>query len=145
MTGSNFPYASIWQFLEEKGILENGDHEQIQKEKKRYWRAYRKHYQRSYRKSFQEVCVRFTPEEYKTIGVIATALDVTMPIYIRTLTLKEALEIDQAERPSDTLVNISLIQSDIENLIRNHIEQGSDLHEMYNHVLTKVQGLEQRL
>lgn len=141
---NTFPYASLWHYLEEKGILENGTHEEIQKEKKKYWKNYRRHYQRSYRKTFREVTTRFTPDEYKAIGVQATALGISVPAFINTSALRDVYELDIGTS-NEVKLNLSLIQSDIENLIRNHIEHGGELHELYQKLLTRVQAIEEGL
>lgn len=117
----------------------------IQAEKEKYWKAYRRHYQRSYRSTLREVAVRFSPSEYKELGLLSSALGVTVPTYIRTAALSDAQEFKESLSTNENRINLSLIQSDIENLIRNHVESGDEHHELYMKLLERVRQLEEGL
>lgn len=79
--------SSIYQYLESKGLLENGSPEDIAQAKKEYWRMRRNELRREKRKREQQFTVSYTKAEMKIIEQEAGKRNISRTRYIRQAAL----------------------------------------------------------
>jgi hypothetical protein len=60
--------SNLYSHLKSNGVLENGNHEEIQKVKKEYWKEYKRKWRNNKRKMVNEITISFTQEEFKEIS-----------------------------------------------------------------------------
>ena len=60
--------SNLYSYLKSSGVLENGNHDAIQKVKKEYWKEYKRKWRNSKRKMVNEITISFTREEFKKIS-----------------------------------------------------------------------------
>ncbi len=144
MESSDFPYASIWQYLEEEGILEHGTDEQIKATKKEYYRLYNRHYLKLYRKQKAQVAIQFTRDEYERLRLLAESTELTVQQLLKRLIAenKEVFVTNPAVTELRQAINI--IQSDIKNLLRN-FPIGSASKERYERIESRLKKTESLL
>lgn len=59
--------SNLYSHLKSSGVLENGNHDEIQKVKKEYWKEYKRKWRNNKRKMINEITISFTREEFKEI------------------------------------------------------------------------------
>lgn len=59
--------SNLYSYLKSSGVLENGNHDEIQKVKKEYWKEYKRKWRNNKRKMINEITISFTREEFKEI------------------------------------------------------------------------------
>lgn len=82
MTDDHFPYHSVWEYLEEQGVLEKDD-ETIKAAKKKYWKMYKKAYGKWYSREYPGCFVRFTSDEFDEVSEQASREEIKPQTFIR--------------------------------------------------------------
>lgn len=100
------------------GVLENGSDKDMRDAKRTYWRLYKRYYQRNYRNEVVEKTLRFTPNEYATVSAQAETRKQSIHKYLKSCALAQHATIQPSLEKA--LLHISLIQSDLENTLRNN-------------------------
>lgn len=76
-------YESIWQYLDESGVLENGTEEEIQQAKKEYWKIYQRQYKRKMRKTKRQVVLWFSQREIDQLKKVMKGYRNSFPQFVK--------------------------------------------------------------
>ena len=74
---------SIYSYLRECGVLENGTHEEIQEARKKFWREYKRDWRKEKRKSEKEFTISLSQEEQKQLSKEARRHNVSRTKFIK--------------------------------------------------------------
>lgn len=139
-----FPYSSLWHYLEETGVLENGTEVELKAVKKKYWKLYHQHYKKMYRDNHREIAIAVPLSEYKELLDRCKALHISVPRYVRSILdislASETAPIDPLR--NELISNVSKVYSEIQNYVRNHVPHTAPRYDLYQSLLSRVEQLE---
>jgi len=79
--------TSVYQFLEESGVLEKGTVQEITQARRRYWSQYKREWRRQKRRNEKELTPSFTKDELKMVGEAASKHHTSRTRFIKQATL----------------------------------------------------------
>lgn len=78
--------SNLYTHLRNSGVLEFGNHEQIQYARKEYWREYKRVWKKDKRKKEKEFTISFNPEEQKILTQVAKRHKISRTAFIKQAT-----------------------------------------------------------
>lgn len=147
MSHEQFPYRSIWRYLEETGVLEKGTDDEIKAAKREYWKLYRNHYRNTYRTENREVSIAIPAKKYVALTDHCQELGITIPQFLRSkIDVALATPSGTMDLAKRTLITkVSQIYAEIQNHVRNHITHKAPTYDLYLSLLAKIEELEKLL
>lgn len=130
MRKNNFPYESVFHYLEDGGFLERNNSDEIKAAKKVYWKNYRKFHKRSHRDKYPEFTISLEDDQARILRQRALVSKISVQHFIQNL-VEQSLERSKnvsANNDIEILQLLSRIQSDVRNISRQIImEPGREL------------------
>jgi hypothetical protein len=75
--------SNIYAYLQSKGVLENGSHEEIQNARKKYWSEYKRNWRNEKRKKEKEFTISLNSDELKIFTKAAKGHEVSRTAFIK--------------------------------------------------------------
>lgn len=88
MERSTNTVKSLYEHLEQSGVLQSGDEQFIQLERRKYLNAYKAQWRRNKRKEQKECTISFTKKELKQITGILSAYNYSLPQFVKMVILQ---------------------------------------------------------
>ncbi len=146
MSKNKWSYNSVYDYLEQSGLIPNGDPEEIKKAKRRYWSKYKVHHRKERKISHPEFVIRFPKQIAEKIRNRAKKDDLS-PQQFMSQIIHDAIGVEITRISPITAkaqLTLSLIYTEIQDYIRNyHASEDMDYKKLYEELLDKVQELEE--
>ena len=130
---NNFPYKSIWEYLERHNILDKSP-EYIKKAKALYWKQYRKTYQKRLETTHKKMSFCLERSLFREVQEECKRRDISRA-HLCTVAIK--LLLGQSATMSEGTKELFRVLSRIESLLTNSIRNGKG--EMFEHQLVLKQ------
>lgn len=88
MKQSNNITTSLYEHLEQSGVLQSGDEQRIQAERRKYRNAYKAQWRRKKRKEQKECTISFTKNELKQITGQLSSYQCSVPQFVKMIVLQ---------------------------------------------------------
>ncbi len=75
--------SNIYTYLQSKGVLENGSHEEIQNARKEYWSEYKRNWRNEKRKKEKEFTISLNSDELKILSKAAKNHKISRTAFIK--------------------------------------------------------------